>query len=123
MKLSRNMRRRIRSLTRKQLLAYIFLDGVAKIDVTETPVKEMTKKLLGDIIIAWGYDGKAERFYKQVRDAKALASSDDELFWEFSKKHTPPMEDMVERQRAIQLALSREQDKKTKTVKVQSPRE
>lgn len=110
MKLSRNMRRRIRSLSRKQLLGYVFLDGAAKIDVAETPVKEMTKKLLGDVIISWDYDGEAEDFYRQLRDAKALAMSKDELFWEFYRKHTPPMEDMVERQKGIQLALHERED-------------
>ncbi|MEW6358144.1 MAG: hypothetical protein AB1696_17560 [Planctomycetota bacterium] len=115
MRLSRNMRRRIRSLTRKQLLAYIFLDGVAKIDVAETPVTDMTKKLLGDVIVSWGYDGKAEQFYRHIREAKALAASDDDLFTGFSRKHTPPREDMVERQREIQLALHRQQEEKAKS--------
>ena len=105
MKLSRNMRRRIRSLTRRQLLAYILLDGAARIEGTEVPVKDMTKTVLGDIIISWGCDDTPDSIYKQVKDAKALADSDDELFLEFYKKHTPPMEDMVERQRAIQREL------------------
>ncbi|NOZ21134.1 MAG: hypothetical protein GXP25_08590 [Planctomycetes bacterium] len=115
MKLSRNMRRRIRSLTRRQLLAYIFLDGVAKLDVEETPVKEMTKKLLGDVIVSWGWEGKAEDFYRHLRDAKALAASNDDLFCEFFRKHTPPMEDMVERQREIQLAFQKQEGTRAKS--------
>lgn len=109
------MRRRIRSLTRRQLLAYIFLDGAARIEGTDTPVREMTKRVLGDAAVSWGYSGKAEQFYKQIKNARVLAKSDDELFHEFLKKHTLPMEDMVEKQRVIQLALHEKQLQGTKS--------
>ena len=69
------------------------------------PVREMTRNVLGDIVISWGWSEEPESFYRRIKEAKTLATSDDELFGEFVKEHTPPMEDMVERQKAIQRSL------------------
>ena len=81
MKMTRNMRKRIRSLTRKQLLAYVFL--TARDLAGEQSLRNLNAFELGNIIISWGYDGDPRDFYGRVKKAKKLAKEDDERFGKF----------------------------------------
>jgi len=105
------MRKRIRSLTRKQILGYIFLDRFEHIPEQEAQagLRELTRRHLGDIVISWGYVGTPDDFYRKVRQAKAIARSDDPQFLEFLKNNTKPEdEEAAEAEEEAQLEEAHE---------------
>jgi len=90
MRLSRKMRQKIRHMTRKQLLAYIFLDTEARRSVVagEGSVAKFSKWELGNLIISWGYVGTPRDFYKKTEAAKVVARSQSEDFDRFYVENT-----------------------------------
>lgn len=86
MRMTRTMRKRIRSLTRKQLLAYVFLN--AKDLASEQSLGKLNAFEVGNIIIAWGYNGDPKQFPDFVRKVKDLAGSEDERFQKFYLDNT-----------------------------------
>ena len=93
---------RIRSLTRKQTWAYIFLDRFEHIPDQETQdsLKGLSRRHLCDIIISWGYVGTPDDFYRKVRQAKAVARSDDRQFVDFYHKNTKS-EDEIAKEKQV----------------------
>ncbi|MEW6356801.1 MAG: hypothetical protein AB1696_10765 [Planctomycetota bacterium] len=86
MKMTRTMRKRVRSLTRKQLLAYVFLSAE---DLGDEPsLRKLTSFEIGAIIISWGYPGDPKEFPEYIRKVKDLARSDDERFQKFYLDNT-----------------------------------
>ena len=86
MKMTRTMRKRIRSLTRKQLLAYIFIS--ANDLASEQSLGKLNSFEIGNVIIGWGYQEDPKEFPECVRRAKELARSDDERFQKFYLDNT-----------------------------------
>ena len=80
------MRKRIRSLTRKQLLAYVFLS--AKDLASEQSLGKLNAFEIGNIIISWGYQSDPKEFPEFVRKVKELAKGDDERFQKFYLDNT-----------------------------------
>jgi len=71
------------------MLAYIFLDRFEHIDeISDKPLRDLTKRMLADIVISWGYTGTPEDFYRKIKQAKALARAEDPQFVEFYKVNT-----------------------------------
>jgi len=77
-------------MTRKQLLAYIFLDPTARESTSKESgsVAKLSKWELGNMIISWGYVGKPEDFYKRTEDARALARAMPPDFEKFYIENT-----------------------------------
>jgi len=86
MAMTRTMRKRIRSLTRKQLLAYVFLS--AEDLASEQSLSKMNAFEIGNIIIAWGHQGDPADFPELIRRAKDLSRGDDERFQKFYLDNT-----------------------------------
>lgn len=86
MKMTRTMRKRIRSLTRKQLLAYVFLS--AKDLASEQSLSKLSSFEIGNIIITWGHQGDPKEFPEFIRKVKDLARGDDERFQKFYLDNT-----------------------------------
>ena len=86
MRMTRTMRKRVRSLTRKQLLAYVFL--TAKDLASEQSLSKLSAFEIGNIIIAWGYQGDPKEFPEFISKVKDLAGSDDERFQKFYLDNT-----------------------------------
>ncbi|MFZ5501158.1 MAG: hypothetical protein ACOY58_04515 [Candidatus Micrarchaeota archaeon] len=86
MKMTRTMRKRVRSLTRKQLLAYVFLSAENLGD--EPSLRKLNSFEIGTIIISWGYHGDPKEFPEYIRKVKDLARGDDERFQKFYLDNT-----------------------------------
>ena len=86
MKMTRTMRKRIRSLTRKQLLAYVFLS--ANDLASEQSLSKLNAFEIGNIIITWGYQEDPKEFPEFVRKIKELSRGDDERFQKFYLDNT-----------------------------------
>ena len=86
MKMTRTMRKRIRSLTRKQLLAYIFLSAVDLAE--EQSLEKLNSFEIGNIVISWGHQADPKEFPEYIRKVKDLSRSEDERFQKFYLDNT-----------------------------------
>ncbi|NOZ21244.1 MAG: hypothetical protein GXP25_09150 [Planctomycetes bacterium] len=86
MKMTRTMRKRVRSLTRKQLLAYLFMSAEDLAD--EQSLGKLNSFEMGSIVISWGYHSDPKEFPEYIRKVKDLARSEDERFQKFYLDNT-----------------------------------